>query len=124
MVYTTYISNMKNIPQDAKKILIMRYIPKSLKDDKYNLMWMPDLAPQQAILNQYKNNEISFEDLTLAFKRYLVLKEEAKIAINKLKDMLSKEDVYLICCEKDSSICHRTILKEYLISLGYKGEEM
>ena len=126
MLYTTYISRIKDISDDARKIIVMRYMPKSLKDPKYNLEWMPYLAPQDMILNKYKSGAITFNELLEEFNTYLDSNKLVKQLIEDIKKDLSKgKDIYLICCEKNHFECHRThLLRHICDGFGYEGGEM
>jgi uncharacterized protein YeaO (DUF488 family) len=126
MLYTTYISKIKDIPSEARKIIVMRYMPKSLKDPKYNLEWNPHLAPPDIILNKYKSNAISFSDLLDEFDDYLNTNKLVKQAVDNIKkDLIDNKDVYLICCEKNHFECHRSNLLKYICNgFGYEGGEM
>ena len=126
MLYTTYISRIKDIPDDARKIIVMRYMPKSLKDPKYNLEWMPHLAPQDMILNKYKSGTISFSELLDEFDDYLNGNKLVKQTVEDIKrDLLEGNDIYLICCEKNHFECHRSQLLTHICSgFGHEGGEM
>lgn len=125
MLYTTYISRIKDIPDNARKIIIMRYMPKSLKDPKYDLEWKPELAPNDFLLNRFKTKQIKPVEFRDEFIDYL---ETNRLAIQAINDVISSldagEDVYLICCEKNYFECHRRWLSHHLLELGYKGDEM
>lgn len=128
MLYTTYISRIKDIPDDARKIIIMRYMPKSLKDPKYSLEWMPELAPNDILLGNYKRGSIKFPTFIEEFKQYLNYDQVANIAIKNIKeDVLNGIDVYLICCEKNHYECHRRFVDKHIcddIGYQYQGGEM
>ena len=55
MLYTSYISNMKNLPE-GKYVLVTRWAPKSLDLSKFDdASWEPILAPSDTLLDSYKN---------------------------------------------------------------------
>lgn len=115
MLYTSYISNIKNIPDNFRKIIIMRYVPKSLKDPKYDLEWMPSLAPSEILLNNYKNNKISFTEFKDRFIEELMFRKDLQDDLKSIvEDLQNGNDVCLICCEKDYLDCHRTIVKNHI----------
>ena len=50
MLYTSYISNMKNLPE-GKYVLVTRWAPKSLDLSKFDdASWEPILAPSDTLL--------------------------------------------------------------------------
>ena len=126
MLYTTYISRIKDIPDDARKIIIMRFMPKSLKDPKYNLEWMPELAPTDILLNNYKRGSISFFDFKEEFEEYLEYNKLVQKSVEDIKkDLLDNKDVYIICCEKNHYECHRRFVRKHICKdSGHEGGEM
>lgn len=128
MLYTTYISRIKDIPENARKVIIMRYIPKSLKDPKYNLEWLPGLAPNDFLLNNYKKGVITLKEFVDEFEIYLEDNIEAQRAIKSItEDVLNGKDVYLICCEKNHFVCHRRFVRKHIcdnIGYNFEGGEM
>lgn len=126
MLYTTYISRIKDIPDDARKIIIMRFMPKSLKDPKYSLEWMPELAPTDILLNNYKRGNISFFDFKEEFEEYLEYNKLVQKSVEDIKkDLLDDKDVYIICCEKNHYECHRRFVREHICKdIGHEGGEM
>jgi len=106
MIYTSYLGNLKNIPEDIKKVSIMRYTPKWSKDyiDSIELK----LAPSKKLFNNYKNKEIS----SAAYRRgYLY--ELSKLDINKIAKKYNNS--VLLCTCALGHLCHRHILAEYLL---------
>lgn len=115
MLYTSYIANMKNLPQ-GKYVLITRWKPKSLKLNKYeDAYWEPSLSPSDMLVASYKNHTLSLKDLLNSFKSYLENSLEANLAIMKLvEEIKNGKDVFLICYEKELYECHRKIVAEYI----------
>lgn len=77
------------------------------------------LSPSKQLL--YKVKYLEKEDLKMNFERYraLYLKEilnnpDALIRIEELIEIAKEKVVFLICYEKDSSKCHRSILKDVI----------
>ncbi|MHA1229226.1 MAG: DUF488 domain-containing protein [Candidatus Helarchaeota archaeon] len=105
MLKESYFAVSNKLPKDAVKIYVMRA--------RFNSI----LAPSWELLRKAKNEAMSFEEY-----RKLFIKEisENKDAIDKLfeiRETAKKRDVYLICYEKDSSKCHRSILIEIIENL-------
>ena len=127
MIYTTYLSNLKNLPNDEKtKIyLITRWKPRNTIDvKKYNLEWAPQLAPTELTLAKYKDGSIDWKEYR---QRYIDESFDNPLFIDGLKEIVEYNDkgydIFLICYEKDDSTCHRSILKEILQINNYKCEE-
>ena len=121
MLYTTYLRKINEIPDTAVKILIMQYKQKGL--DKYELEWIPELAP--ADFNAYKfESKITKQDMFNNYKNQLE-RSPAKEKVDYIISLLEKNvDVYVICCEKDLSECHRRILAQHITDLsGFEWEE-
>lgn len=125
MIYTTYISNINNIPDNTHKVLVTRFKPKSLDCDRLGLRHIQLLSPSEGILKSYKNNEITFDQFTEKFLHEINNNSKAGLELYNIQDKLDKgENVCFICYEKDPEICHRTILRKSFEILGYKGEEI
>lgn len=127
MIYTTYLSNLKNLPNDekTKKYLITRWKPRNTIDvKKYNLEWAPQLAPTELTLAKYKDGSIDWKEYR---QRYIDESFSNPLFIDGLKEIVEYNDegydIFLICYEKDDSTCHRSILKEILQINNYKCEE-
>ena len=127
MIYTTYLSNLKNLPNDekTKKYLITRWKPSHTIDvKKYNLEWAPQLAPTELTLANYKDGSIDWKEYR---QRYIDESFSNPLFIDGLKEIVDYNDkgydIFLICYEKDDSTCHRSILKEILQINNYKCEE-
>lgn len=115
MLYTTYISNMKNL-STGKYVLITRWAPKSLDLSKFDdAIWEPILAPADSLLAAYKNGAMTKTEMLQQYKEYL----DSNLATNDLILSLANEvkegkDVFLICYEKEVFDCHRSILAQYI----------
>ena len=127
MIYTTYLSNLKNLPNDekTKKYLITRWKPRNTIDvKKYNLEWAPQLAPTELTLAKYKDGSIDWKEYR---QRYIDESFDNPLFIDGLKEIVEYNDkgydIFLICYEKDDSTCHRSILREILQINNYKCKE-
>lgn len=124
MLYTTYLAKLKNLPDEGRKIIIMRWVPKYIDISKYNLEWDPRLAPSELLLSQYKEKSINFAEFTRRFKEEMELRPDYHEAYKEIKEALDAgEDTYLICCEKDPLECHRTSIRYDFESEGYECRE-
>lgn len=118
MVYTTYLAKLSALPKDAYKIIIARYIPKSLDMAKIPLTYhYPKLAPEECTLCQYKKGEYTFEQLANRYRRQMEYDEPTYQTIKNLANFIQshpEHDLFLICYEKNYDICHRSLLATWL----------
>lgn len=124
MLYTTYLSNIKNLPEDSIKILITRFRPTStFNPEKYNLIWRPPLAPSEHLFVRHKEG-MSWEDFREAYIEQASTDKSFEKCFYEIKQYLEKElDVFLICYEKDDMQCHRSILREIFNCNGIECKE-
>lgn len=114
MIYTTYLSKLKDIPNDAVKVFIARKSPGEEVLKKYNCMHALSLAPSQWILNKYKEHG-SFKKFAERFieeRKVVTVEENREVA--KILALCKENDVYLICYEKDYTKCHRSIVAKLM----------
>lgn len=121
-LYTTYLSNMKNLPQGIVKAIIMRMPPMSIQKME-DTIHVPQLSPKVEVLKAYKASN-NFDDFTEQFNKQMYEDEETMHYLNLLMEGLEYNEVAIICCEKDPNVCHRSLIAKYLTSLGYKCEEL
>ena len=115
MIYTSYMGNLKNIPEDIKKISIMRYTPEWSNNyiDNVDLK----LAPSKKLFDAYKNKEIS----PAAYRRGYI-DEISKLDMNKVAKKY--KDTVLLCTCKLGHMCHRHILADYMLNNNIKISEL
>lgn len=123
MIYTTYLSRLKDIPEGAIKVCISRQAPQeTLK--KFNCMHALSLAPSPWLLREYKEHGDfkKFKDRFIEEKKVVTSKEKDETL--KILELCKKNDVYLICYEKDYTKCHRSIVAQLISNkLGIPWEE-
>lgn len=124
MIYTTYLSKMKDVPAGVTKLLVTRILPKGFNLDKHrDVIYAPELSPSELTLKKYKFDEDWYE-FRRSFKREMK-KEPMKEKLKKLEEELKEgKDFCLICYEKEHEYCHRRILGEYFKDKGYNWEEI
>jgi len=115
MIYTSYLGNIKNIPEDMEKISIMRFTPEWANDyiDKIDLK----LAPTEDTLIKYKNGKISKSEYIEEFNSVL-----KAIPLKTIKKKLDNK--VLLCTCKVGDFCHRHLIADYLRSKGIAIEEL
>lgn len=117
LLYTTYMSNIRNIPNDKNTvcILVTRWKPRNIssKNFEFDITWKPNLGPSEILLTRWKSGNMSWSEYR---QIYLQDAKNNKVFINELveiKKLLSLgKDVFLVCYEKDHINCHRSILRE------------
>ena len=102
MIYESYIAKIKTIPK-SQRFLVNR-------NRGHN-----ELSPSEALLREYKSGKLSWDRFRSRFLRELT--EESWRTLQSLAERGFKEDVCLICYERDFP-CHRFILLELLMDLG------
>ena len=122
MVYTTYLSKMKNIPVDAMKVVIMRSAPMSAQGQK-NMIIKQELSPEFETLMAYKRDN-DWELFTERFTNQMETDGKILPILDRIIRALEHNPVALICCEKDENVCHRSILAKKLKSLGARVIEI
>ena len=115
MLYTTYISNMKNLPE-GKYVLVTRWSPKSLDLSKFDdAVWEPILSPSDNLLASYKNGAMTKTEMLSKYKAHLTSSLAARDIILQIAELVkSGTDVFLICYEKEVFDCHRSVLAQHI----------
>ena len=115
MLYTSYISNIRNLPE-GKIVLITRWAPKSLDLSKFDDdCWESILAPADSLLAQYKNGAMTKIEMLNKYKEFLENNIIANELILSLVEQVKQgKNVFLICYEKDVFDCHRSVLAQYI----------
>lgn len=122
ILYTTYLSKMKHLPEGTMTAIIMRMPPMSIQKME-NVFHCPELAPTVATLKAYKATG-DWETFKEKFKEQMYTNEETMNYINLLMEALDHNDVAIVCCEKNDAECHRSLIAEYLRELGYSTKEL
>lgn len=114
MLYTSYISNMKNLPE-GKYVLVTRWAPKSLDLSKFDdATWEPILAPSDTLLASYKNGAMTKIEMFDKYKESLSSLACEELILSLVEKVKQDEDVFLICYEKEVFDCHRNVLAQYI----------
>ena len=114
MIYTSYISNLKNIPDNYYKLIITRYNKINPKNFN-NCFHAAVLSPNEQLLKEFKNGEISYQEFYDRFLKQVYNDNFAKDVIKKILDYDRKDlNVVLLCYEKDLKDCHRCIVGKIL----------
>lgn len=81
--------------------------------------WTRDLslAPRWQDVDLVKKNMITYDEFKERYYKYILQYKSPEEIYQKYQGW------YLLCCEKDYTCCHRTILAEWLQNFGYDVEE-
>ena len=100
MIYTSYYAQLRNIPKDITPYAISNSIPKGVTVQEKLTAFVPDWEN----VARYKADG--------DWKRF---KDDYLSQLNRLTSIyLPDDDIVLLCYEKDASVCHRSILAEWL----------
>ncbi|HUK49685.1 MAG TPA: DUF488 domain-containing protein [Terriglobales bacterium] len=102
MIYESYISKIKTIPK-SERFLVNRNRGHT------------ELSPSEKLIHRYKSGKLSWNRFRSRFLDELT--DESWKNLNSLAERSHKEDICLICYERDFP-CHRFILIELLMGLG------
>ena len=69
------------------------------------------LAPSRELLNDWNQDRLMWKDYVERYYQELKEREEASSAIQGIADRAARQDVWLVCMEKEYP-CHRFLVKE------------
>lgn len=122
-VYSSYLANIKNIPDDVVKVFVFLYKPPkfSFPDGSF---YCPQLAPNEEIFKMYKNKELTLKEYLKEYEKILRYRIPL-IKDTTLASLAKHKKICLICYEKNEKECHRfincNILNE-MEEFQYEGE--
>lgn len=106
-IVTNYLSNMKYL-EGYERYIIMRNPVRGVSKGNHICK---ELSPSQELLNKYKTS-LSFDKFR---EEYLTeLKRNKKALEEILLQIYKGVNIAFICCEKDDSVCHRSVLAEFI----------
>lgn len=109
MLKESYLANIRNLPEDAEKIVVTRRAGHVL-------------SPSWELLNDYKNGRINWDQYVERFKQEMA-NDVCIVAMRKIKWMAKEKLVYLICYEKDPYRCHRSLLLDMINKLDEEDKK-
>ncbi|HME53812.1 MAG TPA: DUF488 domain-containing protein [Candidatus Lokiarchaeia archaeon] len=72
------------------------------------------LSPSQALLDRYKQGKESIDVYFVELEQELRARPAAMHRLKELEDISKEKDVFLVCYEKDPSMCHRSLVKRMM----------
>jgi uncharacterized protein YeaO (DUF488 family) len=94
-----YIGKWNEYPEDEVKIRVAR---PSL------------LSPSKELLDRYKKDNLSWDEYRQQFILQVTGDSQAVEQLHKIQEQSQKENIRLICYEKNPEHCHRSILLELI----------
>ena len=117
MIYTSYFSNLRNIPNTITPIAICIKNPAFYSGLSYK-----KLAPKYSFFKVWQQTKDNQYYVNNYFK--LVLDPlNVHNVVTELKTLANTEDIVLLCYEKPSDFCHRHLVANWLNKNGYECEE-
>jgi len=106
VIYTSYFANYRKFPDDFRPVAISLWLPMGFIGPQ----WIA-LAPEKALLNDYKGGVVSDEEYTERYIKMLVLRRKLlKVELARVRD----KNLLLLCYERPEVFCHRHIAREFL----------
>ena len=98
---------------DGKRFLATRYWPRGISKKQLKTTdWIRELAPSKELLQDWKNNSVTWQEYELRYFKEMENKQEF---IQELADLAASGTITLLCFEKeDNPHCHRHLLKNLL----------
>ena len=122
-IYTSYFTRAQLLDEDGKIYVAISnsvpawFTPKHIR--------MKELSPEWSDVDAYKYTRITFKTFEENYKKTLLKRFGSFEAVRQhLMDKIGltgNQNVVLMCWEKDSKHCHRSILAD-IFAIDYKGE--
>lgn len=100
---------------DGLRVLITRFYPRGVRKDHFDL-WLRELSPSAALLQEYKQDRVSWSDFKIAFLSEVRDNVESLDVIYALNDQSRFSKITLLCYEKDGQPCHRHLMRDIVES--------
>ena len=117
MIYTTYFSNLRNLPKSIVPVSIAGKAPEWYKGLEYK-----KLAPKYQFFKIWKETKDNSYYIK-CFRQQVLEALNVDNVIDELMSITGSDDFALVCYEKPTDFCHRHIVAEWLHEMGYICEE-
>lgn len=107
-------------PRDGLCVGVTHYLPRGVRREEYAIrgyfdVWLPLLSPSRALLKSLQEDEITFSRFAVRYRAEM-RRPEARQAISLLAAMARHQSIYLGCFCADPARCHRSLLRELVIT--------
>ncbi len=117
----TYVSNLKNIPEKNRIFVMMHRGHDCLAPSPamVEAIKKKDEELQEKGMDPVKAHNTAFEKTKFEekYRKKITNDPQAQKLMQEIKELAKKEDVYLICYEKEPKKCHRHILIDIINKL-------
>ena len=126
MIQTKCVHSPINRGKDGLRILATRFRGRGMPTSRYDV-WMPNLAPSEALLAQFHAREITWADFSRRYQKELleggcidrrnrtIKNHGQKFTLRLLQTLGSRGTITLMChCAEDELECHRHLLRAKL----------
>lgn len=123
-IYTSYYSRVSRI--DTSEYLLVRVSntsPEWFEKKLYKID--SNVYPDWTTINNYKSGEITRDEFRALYARKITSQTQPEFIYQELENLgrlYGKENIVLLCWEKDAQACHRTMLAELISKGDYIGE--
>lgn len=121
MIYTSYFGNMKRLSSNCIPIAISATIP-----DGINCLHLKKLAPSYDNLMQYRKDN-NWANYSERYKKETLSKFKSQDIIDEINSLIGDtatgKDIVLLCYEKNSKVCHRSLVADFLTQGGILVKE-
>lgn len=117
MIYTTYFSMLRKLPEGIVPIAICGKAPEWYKGLQYK-----KLAPQYGFFQEWKKTHDN-DYYMRRFCEQVLEPLNPDTVVSELLEMANSKDIALVCYEKPTDFCHRHIVRQWLINSGFEAEE-
>ena len=109
---------------DGLRVLVTRFHPRGVKKERYDV-WCRDLAPSRELLKLHKEGRIRWDRFLGALYSEILEREAGRRMIIELNREGRKQNVTLLCHERDGVPCHRHLVKMLVADPGaYQPDHM
>ncbi|WP_457558235.1 DUF488 family protein, N3 subclade [Candidatus Harpocratesius sp.] len=77
------------------------------------------LSPSPKLLKKAKSGMIDFRKFAILFEKEIFTNRNAVNELRLLRDLSATTQIFLVCCEVNDKLCHRSLLKRYIEDLNF-----